>query len=345
MILTGGEIYFLNEIDLRSQKETGFVKIGLVREKESRDTASRLKEHQTGNPRLLEIAKVVKTPLVERVETVLHGKFATRRVSGEWFNFNGGSVEEAISEAKMIARSAQSNIDFFEKSEALKAKKSSQAILAPSAGILKLQQEYMRLHVQLKACKDAVKLIQEVLYKASDNRVNVSHLLEVQNKKGQQRFSEKEFATRYPKLYSKYAESVKEISQRFTWTGVKEFNPNIQTLNSELADLLKKVSAIEMAASKQESAAEKLHFLYLSILTHQTPLEWRKEIIESKVKSECGVASGIEGVCKWARTEEEGLKLNKEALKDAHPKQYQACVIESKGSTAKVLRKDRGFRA
>jgi hypothetical protein len=345
VILTGGEIYFLNEIDLRSQKETGFVKIGLVREKESRDTASRLKEHQTGNPRLLEIAKVVKTPLVERVETVLHGKFATRRVSGEWFNFSGASVQEAIDEAKSIARSAHSNFGFFEESEALKSKKSTQAVLAPSAEINKLHQEYLRLNFQLKVCKDAVKLIQEALYKASENRVNVSHLLEVQNKKGQQRFSEKEFATKYPKLYSKFTESVKEINQRFVWSGTKDDSLKILTLNPELADLVKKASSLEMSASKQESAAEKLHFLYLSLLTYQTPLEWKKEIVESKVKSECGVASGFKDVCKWTRTQEDGLKLDKDALKEAHPKQYQACVIESKGSTAKVLRKDRGFRA
>ena len=65
MILTGGEIYFLGERDLKSGKDTGFVKIGLVREKDARDTESRLKEHQTGNPRLLHVVKVVKTPVVE----------------------------------------------------------------------------------------------------------------------------------------------------------------------------------------------------------------------------------------------------------------------------------------
>ena len=64
MILTPGEIYFLGEKDLKTGENSPFVKIGLVRENESRGTADRLKDHQTGNPRLLHIVKIVKTPLV-----------------------------------------------------------------------------------------------------------------------------------------------------------------------------------------------------------------------------------------------------------------------------------------
>ena len=51
MALTPGEIYFVRETDYLTKELTPYVKIGLVRAAEFRDTANRILEHQTGNPR------------------------------------------------------------------------------------------------------------------------------------------------------------------------------------------------------------------------------------------------------------------------------------------------------
>lgn len=69
-----GEIYFIRE-----HLGTGFsefTKIGLVREKDGRSSADRIKEHQTGNPRPLESIKEVSTVFVSAVENTLHREFA-----------------------------------------------------------------------------------------------------------------------------------------------------------------------------------------------------------------------------------------------------------------------------
>jgi hypothetical protein len=76
---SAGEIYFIGEKDLRTKELTQYFKVGIVRENEEnadRDSTQRLLEHQTGNPRELYIESVVKTDLVELVETLLHKKFA-----------------------------------------------------------------------------------------------------------------------------------------------------------------------------------------------------------------------------------------------------------------------------
>ena len=79
MDYVSGEIYFVRE-----RTDNGFspfVKIGLVHG--IRDSLTRLKEHQTGNPRRLFIdeKQVVRTEAVDRVEAQMHKIFSPKRVS------------------------------------------------------------------------------------------------------------------------------------------------------------------------------------------------------------------------------------------------------------------------
>lgn len=345
MILTGGEIYFLGETDLRTQKETGFVKIGLVREKDARDTESRLREHQTGNPRMLHVVKLVKTPIVERVETTLHGKFATSRVSGEWFNFNNIPVGTAIAEANSLSRNAIANLEDLSQAEILKSKKSTPNLIPPNKETLKLFHDYVQINFQIKQCKELTKKIQDVLYQASLNKLEIDHLLEIQKRKPAQRFSEDLFAEKFPKIFSQFVETVNEIKQRFTWGSSRDMEFDLQKLNGDLFELVREADSLTNATLTKSNAADKLHFLYLTILTYQSPLEWKKDLIEAKVKSACGTAAGIEDICKWNRVQEQRQKLDREAVKEAHPKRYESCFVLSKATEAVVLKKDRGYRA
>jgi len=340
MKLTGGEIYFLGEKDLKTGKDTNLVKIGLVREKESRDTWSRLLEHQTGNPRMLHVVEIVKTPVVERVETALLGIFATRRVSGEWFYFNDIPVTDAINEAKNLSRSANKQFKDLEKAEELKSKKSSSKVVSSNDSINKLHMEYLKLNFQIKQCKETVKFIQDILMQALKNGLEVQHIIDVQKRKQTQLFDEDAFKAKYPKLWTQFSVSTEEMNQRFTWVGVKTANFELLKLNPELAMSLSKFESVGRNATVHISAAEKLHFLYLSILTHQAPLDWRKEFVEAKMKSACGTSSGIEGICNWNRVIEKESKIDKELLREKQPKKYEEFVRLSKVSEAIILSKD-----
>jgi len=113
MPLTAGELYALGELDHRTHTPTPFVKIGIVRENDTRDTTRRIAEHQTGNPRQIVRLGVVATPNVERVETTMHGLHAPVGVGGEWFELTGDHLEATLRQAEQLAvtmRHAQSSL-------------------------------------------------------------------------------------------------------------------------------------------------------------------------------------------------------------------------------------------
>ena len=82
MILTPGQLYFINEQDVKTGERSSYYKIGIVRDAAGRDSKNRLLEHQTGNPRKLCIVESLSMPAVEAVETNLHYLFARNRVMG-----------------------------------------------------------------------------------------------------------------------------------------------------------------------------------------------------------------------------------------------------------------------
>ena len=345
MILKSGELYFMGEKDLKTGKDSPFVKIGLVRESDSRDSAKRLKDHQTGNPRKLHIVKIVNSPAVEKVETVLHGKYATSRVSGEWFYFDDTPIEDVIKEANSLAKSMKNNIEALEEAEVLKKKKSTSKILDSTSEINKWYNEYIRANFQSKLCADSIKMIQNSLIEASRLKLDIGHIIDIQKRKASMKFDEAGFKEKHPKIWSEFTVTSLDIKQRFNWFKPKGKDFDLQKINLELHDLLAESMSLAKSPITRESAAERLHFNYLRTLTFQAPLGWTTELAEANVKSACGSASGIEDICSWPRTVEEVSKIDKDALKEKHLKKYESFVSQSSGSEAAVLAKDRGFRA
>ena len=76
-----GEIYCIREVDFISKIPTQYVKLG----KTKRDTAQRLKEHQTGNPRQEKSEFSLYTDMMSSLEKYLHYHFASDCVNSEWF--------------------------------------------------------------------------------------------------------------------------------------------------------------------------------------------------------------------------------------------------------------------
>ena len=76
-----GEIYCIREVDFISNMPSQYVKLG----KTKRDTAVRLKEHQTGNPRQETAEYFTYTDMMSSLEKYLHYHFANDCVNSEWF--------------------------------------------------------------------------------------------------------------------------------------------------------------------------------------------------------------------------------------------------------------------
>ena len=105
--MTPGELYINRDRDFKTGEWGPYVKIGIVRkDRKSKDRAS---EHQTGNPREVVLLHTFISPMVDRLETLLHNIYSVRRVSGEWFEmseeFVDGilipKIDELINEQKL----------------------------------------------------------------------------------------------------------------------------------------------------------------------------------------------------------------------------------------------------
>lgn len=95
-----GELYFITSLDPKSGKSQGFYKIGIVRN--LRETAERIKEHQTGNPHRVVPYAVIKTEAPMLIEQILHATYRTKQMSTEWFRFDDLERDAAIKEAKRL---------------------------------------------------------------------------------------------------------------------------------------------------------------------------------------------------------------------------------------------------
>ena len=100
-----GEIYFIRERDRIDGGSSSYVKIGMVN-KVTRNSQERLSDHQTGNPRDLELHHVTQTPGPFRIERFLHQQFSPNRVRSEWFRLSDEELALAIQTAERLVEEA-----------------------------------------------------------------------------------------------------------------------------------------------------------------------------------------------------------------------------------------------
>ena len=320
-----GEIYFIGEKDLRTKEVTPYFKVGIVRENPEnadRDSTQRLLEHQTGNPRELYIESVVKTELVELVETLLHKKFAPLGVRGEWMLLTASELADVQKEAQSLAKEAAEIISDLEKAEKL-AKEVSDDELMPATDELKaLNEIYLESNAKLKSCDQMQDMIKEILADAledEDEEEEVEAFVQVQDRKGKSVFDEDAFKSAHGSLYSKFIITKSTVKGTATFAGsrafkreFKEFDPAFATIVDGFDPLVEKIKA-----GKEKK--EVLHGFSLELRRVNAEALWEKMKAENKIKVACGTHAGIDGVFKWARTEKLTESLDRKALKEAHP--------------------------
>ena len=328
--LAGGELYFVGEKDPMTNEDTQFVKIGIVRENDARNTDFRVKEHQTGNPRLLHSIAIVETPIVERVETTMHGKFAPMRLSGEWFVFTLAERTTAISVAQELASQAHANEKFMKHAEEFKSVKSVGEALTPSNDLLLQHRRLIEIRSQIKSCKSMTETVVNALKDASNRGVDVTRLLTFRDNKGAERFDTENFKTVHPDLWSRYVTVEPSFKGSFLVTDPAAARPNPLAVFPELLDLN---SRIELAQRDSDFEVNRL----------QSAAEWEEDLLEDRIKSECGTAPGLVGVCKWSREEVSREVFDKAGLKAEHADTYAQFIKVGESTTSVIVARDRGF--
>lgn len=339
--LTAGELYFVGEKDPMKNEDTQFVKIGIVRDNGTRSTVDRLGNHQTSNPRLLHAVSIIKTPIVERVETTLHGMFASMRLSGEWFFFTEDERTRAIEVANELARDAQAHESQMLRAAELKDVQSNGEQIYPTDAVLSLHQQLVGLRADIKECKAMTKDIVGVLGDASKRGLDLGRILSIQEKKGVDRFNEATFKIQHQDLWAQFMRIETKMTGSFRLIDTVATRPDPYSIYPELKELK---ARIDGALGVSDSELSQLHAMFLEVLTFQSPAEWKVMLLEDELKSECGTSPGIAGVCNWAREESTKKFIDKSALKAAHPDLFAEFVTVGEPSTAVVAARDRGFQ-
>jgi hypothetical protein len=344
-----GEIYFIGEKDLRTKEITPYFKVGIVRENADnadRDSTQRLLEHQTGNPRELYIESVVKTDLVELVETLLHKKFAPLGVRGEWMLLTAEELAQVQKEANALAKEASEITADLEKAEKLAKEKSDEELVPATDELKALNEIYLESNAKLKSCDEMFDAIKEIFAEAledEDEEEEVEAFVKVQEKKGKAIFDEESFKAKYEKIYSKFVITKSTIKGTASFSGsrgfkkeFKEFDPSFATMVDGFEPLVEKIKA---GKEKKES----LHGFSLELRRVSAEATWSKMKAESKIKVACGTHAGIDGLFKWARTEKVTESLDRKGLKEAHPELYAEFTTQGEATKAVIVDPKKGY--
>jgi hypothetical protein len=349
MATASGEIYFIGEKDLRTKEITPYFKVGIVRENADnadRDSTQRLLEHQTGNPRELYIESVVKTDLVELVETLLHKKFAPLGVRGEWMLLTAEELAQVQKEASALAKEAGEITADLEKAEKLAKEKSDEELVPATDELKALNEIYLESNAKLKSCDDMFDAIKEIFAEAledEDEEEEVEAFVKVLEKKGKAVFDEESFKAKYERIYSKFVITKSTIKGTASFSGsrgfkkeFKEFDPTFATMVDGFEPLVEKIKA---GKEKKES----LHGFSLELRRVSAEATWSKMKAESKIKVACGTHAGIDGLFKWARTEKVTESLDRKGLKEAHPELYAEFTTQGEATKAVIVDPKKGY--
>jgi hypothetical protein len=324
MKLTPGELYFIGERDHLTGEQTPFFKIGIVRADESRTSADRLQEHQTGNPRSLFVHHVVKTEVVERVETLMHRLFAKQRGSGEWFSFEQELLQEAITTAESLAKEATQNAEILKKAAELKTQPSTDEVLPATDELIELRDQHLLAEMTIKAFTTVDNEIKNVLKEALAQGESVGGAAIVKKTSNKEIFNQNKFKDENADLYEKYSEMESRLVQKIDYKKVKDLSVFENLLQDKVYPTISEIQeAISKAVSNQIAKSE-LNVWHLIVLENIALAEWTKEITDAQIRVAVGITSGIEGICSWNRKMTSKPVFNQEKFKEENFELYKS---------------------
>jgi hypothetical protein len=337
-----GEIYFIQELDPHTKKHTNFVKIGLVRAADGRDSFSRLFEHQTGNPRPLSLSKnlVVETPAVDLVEAKLHQHFSKQRIHGEWFEFSDPKeLNLAVNVAREFALEVEPLVPLFKKSDSLKLSVSNSKSKKATPDDWQNARDLAVAKNQLKVVKNLEDLLGNAIYSAVDSGSDVSQATTTREINYRPKFLESEFATAHPKIYQKYLEQTSKVEGSFL---LKVKIDEIEDLGEEF---LLNAESIQMKINNLNPVSKDFQIKIVDIsleLTHLKGIcEWDLKVFETKLKISLGKFDLFEGICSWKRVEKTISKFNSVKFAEENPDLAREFVSVPKKSVSVKAKKVR----
>jgi hypothetical protein len=317
-----GELYFVREKEFRSGEFTKFVKIGLVHEKEGRSAFDRLSEHQTGNPRTLELpdGNVLFAPAIDRVEAMMHNFYASKRVSGEWFIFeNESEIEEAKKHAQTLIEEVEKALPTFVEADRFAEMDSNGEMLQPSEEALALEKVIAQARAKQKSLNDLKAKIDSIIKAAHATGADLGAVAKESTRNVGGKFDAKKFEEENPEIFKKFSVEQSRHAGRF----LLKFKP---ALFDELPQDFKALVLKMEIAIESHSSLEELNEPVLLITEQKAIAHWDDDLAIARLQVLCGTTPGIEGICTWERATTLVSSFDSKAFMAAMPELYAKYV-------------------
>ena len=334
-----GEIYFVREIDKANDGFTNFVKIGLVRDSDGRNSYDRLKEHQTGNPRALTIAKkeIVHTEAVDRVEALFHRLYAAKRVSGEWFEFNSeAELQDAIKHAQAFSKEIAKIVPIFQSAEEFAKVPDNGTAIDANENHLQLLKAVSVATLEIATIEELTDIISSKFAQAIKAGVNdIEKVAKEQVRVIKPKFDSKAFMDANPEIYEKYL----VVGQK--WQG--SFLTDAKSKKAAAVDdafekFLAEVNAQIAAVTRLEDSV-RLNEPLLALTQQKALSEWDLDVAKAQLRVACGEYQSITGVCTWKRQFKESKVFNEGLFQEENPDLWSQYLTDEKTGSYLISKK------
>ena len=351
-----GQLYINRDRDYFSGELGDYVKIGIVKEHETRGSEERRGEHQTGNPREVVIIREFTSRMVEHLETRLHATFALRRVSGEWFVMDDTFVENELYPMIEKMNEQISNDEPFNEQRRLELGN------IESNGVKRdPTQDELNLHEQYKAAKERfdrvtanILLVKQKIVRLAGNVGGIEGIVNFQIKttKASTKIDwanlQKENKDLIEPFISIIEESVGAISGSLLLLNTQSLSEIDEALSNKAKEAEKEIKIppkqgeLDYAARTDE--LEKAHVEYLSLIGDEFESEVEMLCIKSKLACALGENEEINGIISWKRARKinpEKEDFDKKGFEERYPeivKKYSSEKPESKTASVEMER-------
>ena len=340
-----GDIYLLRDRDLRVTPpvQSAYLKIGIAE-----DTPARVKQHQTGNPRQIEVTYQQLVPGKSQLEKFLHHYFSTDRTRGEWFWID--ETREASDLMPVLTTHHNEQIDHQANLVAIDVLKTTQDngnVRAPSTTEQNISTELQQAEELLKLAK-AQHDIHDYNLRALINTGNgIEGVITLNRKASPDTFDKTGFiaslsSAEFLQCHSSGTEFVSTPSFLHTTRSLRTINPALNTAKGAAKALAPTgslpVSNLGNPAVLRSSSIESEHHDWLETRRDIAIHKWTVEQKKAELKALIGDDQEITGVLRWVRgnqpfTDKWSLSDAKENL----PTEYQSfCTPNSDIAAVKI---------
>ena len=336
-----GEIYCIREVDFISQQQGPYVKLG----KTSRDTAQRLKEHQTGNPRQETAEFVLYTDMMSSLEKFLHYRFAPNCVNSEWFIMDTPTVMSDVAPLiqKLAAEHKLVRPSFDEWKKQASTLSNGTTIPANSthkklrATYLKLWERYKKAEANFQISKLDVQVfigpnngIENMVYLITSEKIPFDKdaflaSLSSDAERDSCHKEERKILPKAPKIDGEL--SLSKIDSVLN-DSLKQKKKTYDSAKPTPANLTNSSASIS-------TAMKTAHQAYLKSKRELKEVEWELEKITAELVSHLGDNESIDGIITWERKE----KISKKFEKDIAKKLFSAKYSKFEGTPFTIIRR------